>query len=90
MSGDKKIAFILNEYFLKNIDNSARKNIQKINRTRNRLIHFGKKTEQVDYEEMEMFIRITEQLVAIIFGLSPSNLFNSFERLNFFLNGYKK
>lgn len=90
MSGDKKIAFILNEYFLKNIDDTARKNIQKINKTRNRLIHFGKKTEQIDYKEMEMFIRLTEQLIAIILELSPSNIFNSFERLDTFLKGCKK
>jgi len=85
MSGDKKIAFILKEYFLKNIDELARKNIQRIGRTRNRLIHYGKKTEQIDYEEMEMFIRITEQLMAIILELNPSNLFNSFEGLADFL-----
>ncbi|MDP4008292.1 MAG: hypothetical protein Q8P68_03825 [Candidatus Peregrinibacteria bacterium] len=90
MSGDKKIAFILNEYFLKNIDETARKNIQKINKTRNRLIHFGKKTEQIDYDEMVMFIRLTEQLIAIIFELSPSNIFNSFEALDKFLAGKKK
>lgn len=84
MSGDKKIAFILNEYFLKNIDDIARKNIQKINKTRNRLIHFGKKTEQIDYKEMEMFIGLTEQLMAIILDLYPSNIFNSFERLDAF------
>ena len=46
MNGDKKIAFILKEYFLKSINDSARENIQKINKTRNRLIHFGKKTER--------------------------------------------
>ncbi len=90
MSGDKKIAFILNEYFLKNIDNTARKNIQKINKTRNRLIHFGKKTEQIDYKEMGMFIRLTEQLIAIILELSPSNIFNSFEDLDNFLTKKKK
>ena len=90
MSGDKKIAFILKEYFLKNIDETARKNIQKINKTRNRLIHFGKKTEQIDHEEMEMFIRLTEQLIAIILELSPSNIFNSFEKLDDFLKGRKK
>lgn len=90
MSGDKKIAFILNQYFLKNIDDTARKNIQKINKTRNRLIHFGKKTEQIDYKEMEMFIRLTEQLIAIILKLSPSNIFNSFESLDNFLSGKKK
>ncbi len=90
MSGDKKIAFILKEYFLKNINNSARKNIQKINKTRNRLVHFGKKTEHIDYKEMEMFIRLTEQLIAIMLELSPSNIFNSFERLDSFLKRRKK
>ncbi|MFA7245015.1 MAG: HEPN domain-containing protein [Candidatus Magasanikbacteria bacterium] len=85
MSGDKKIAFILNEYFLKEINDIARKNIQKINKTRNRLVHFGKKTEQIDYKEMEMFIRLTEQLIATILELSPSNIFNSFEALDSFL-----
>lgn len=90
MSGDKKIAFILNEYFLKSINDTARKNIQKINKTRNRLIHFGKKTEQIDYKEMEMFIRLTEQLIAIILELSPSNIFNSFEDLDNFLTSKKK
>jgi hypothetical protein len=89
MSGDKKIAFILNEYFLKSIDDTVRKNIQKINKTRNRLVHFGKKTEQIDYKEMEMFIRLTEQLIAVILELSPSNIFNSFEALDSFLT-YKK
>lgn len=90
MSGDKKIAFILNEYFLKNIDETSRKNIQRINKTRNRLIHFGRKTEQIDYKEMEMFIRLTEQLIAIILELSPSNIFNSFEALDNFLTCKKK
>ena len=90
MSGDKKICFILKEYFLKNIDQTARKNIQKINKTRNRLVHFGKKTEQTDYTEMEMFIRLTEQLVAITLDLSPSNIFNSFEGLDSFLKNCKK
>lgn len=85
MGGDKKISFILNTYFLKEIDNVARKNIQRINKTRNRLVHFGKKTEEVDIKEMEMFTRLTEQLMAIVLGLAPSNVFNSFEALDSFL-----
>ncbi len=85
MSGDKKISFILNRYFLKNIDENARRNIKRISGTRNRLVHFGKKTEEVNYKEMEMFIRLTEQLIAIVLGLAPSNDFNSFERLDNFL-----
>lgn len=90
MSGDKKIAFILNQYFLKAIDESARKNIQRINKTRNRLVHFGIKTDQVDTKEMEMFIRLTEQLIAVVLELSPSNVFNSFEKLDSFLKGKGK
>lgn len=89
MSGDKKIAFILNHYFLKDIDAHARQNIERINRTRNRIIHYGVKTENVDLEEMELFIRLTEQLVAIILELLPSNIFNSFEKLEGFLSNSK-
>ena len=88
MSGDKKISFIFNKFFLKNIDDTARKNIQRINKNRNRLVHFGKKTERVDISEMQMFIRLTEQLIAIILGLVPSNVFNSGERLNDFLKNH--
>ena len=39
---------------------------------------------------MEMFIRLTEQLIAIILELSPSNIFNSFEDLDNFLSEKKK
>lgn len=90
MGGDKKIAFILNHYFLKKLDSTSRKNIQRINQTRNRLIHFGIKTKQIDYEEIQMFIRLTEQLMAIILELSPSNVFNSFEKLESFLKEKNK
>ncbi len=85
MSGDKKISYIFHTFFLKSLDAQSQKNIQRINKTRNRLIHFGRKTDAVDYKEMEMFIRLTEQLIAIILGLSPSNAFNSFESLDKFL-----
>ncbi len=90
ISADKKIAFILKEYFLKNINDTARKNIQKIKNTRNSIVHFGKKTEEIDYKEMEMFIRLTEQLMAIILELRPTNTFNSFEKLDSFLKVVKK
>lgn len=79
MSADKKISFILKTYFLRKIDEDVRKNIKRITKTRNRLIHFWRKTDHVDYKEIETFIRLTEQLMAIILWLSPSNCFNSFE-----------
>lgn len=90
MSGDNKISFIINYYFLKNIDEKARKNIKKITQTRNRLIHFWKKTEQIRIKDMELFIRLTEQLMAIILWLRPSNAFNSFEEFDKFLKEESK
>lgn len=84
-SGDKKIAFILNKYLLVSIDDVARGEIKRIARARNRLVHFGPIPENVDYEEMEMFIRLTEQIVAIVLRLEPSNAFNSLDRLKEFL-----
>ncbi|MEK7073149.1 MAG: HEPN domain-containing protein [Patescibacteria group bacterium] len=85
IGADNRISFILSQFFLKSIDNTARTNIRRIVKTRNRLVHFGKKTDQVDVKEMNMFIRLTEQLLAIVLGLSPSNAFNSFEALDKFL-----
>lgn len=85
LSGYEKIAFILNEYFIINLDEKAKKEISRLAKTRNRIIHFGMKKDNTDYKEMEMFIRLTEQLMAIILGLQPSNAFNSTERLQSFL-----
>ncbi|MFA6255094.1 MAG: hypothetical protein WC675_03630 [Patescibacteria group bacterium] len=86
LGGDRKIAYILNKYFNKKIDKRALANIKQLAKSRNRLVHFGKKTNDVTNEEKEMFIRLTEQLIALILGLEPSNIFNSLEKLNSFLN----
>lgn len=85
IGGDRKIAYILNKYFGINIDENGRRNIRRITKSRNKLVHFGKKMENVSTQEKEMFVRLTEQLIAIILGLAPSNAFNSFERLDDFL-----
>lgn len=85
LGGDKKIAFILDHYFKTAIDNKGKKNLCRLTKSRNRLVHFGKKMENVDNKEKEMFIRLTEQLIALILGLKPSNVLNSFEKLNEFL-----
>jgi len=88
-SGDKKIAFILHRYLLVEINNVARAEIKRITKARNRLIHFGPIPDNVDLEEMQMFIRLTEQLMAIVLGLEPSNALNSFDHLQNFLKGKK-
>ncbi len=81
MSGDKKVSFILNKYLLVDIDEKARKEVKRITQARNRLIHYGIKPDNVDLKEMELIIRLTEQIMAIVLKLQPSNAFNSVERL---------
>lgn len=83
--GEKKVGFILEKYLLKKLDGDARANIRRINAARNRLVHYGKKTEDIDSDDMDLFIRLTEQVMAIVLELAPSNAFNSFERLDTFL-----
>lgn len=88
ISGDKKIAFILHRYFLVEIDNIAREAIQgRITRARNRIIHFGPIPDNVDLEDMIMFIRLTDQLMALALRLEPSNALNSLNHLQRFLEG---
>lgn len=86
-SGDKKIAYIMNRYLLLQIDDAARKQVRRLTGARNRLIHFGAIPTDVDINEMKMFIRTTEQIMAIILRLTPSNAFNTIERLQSFLRG---
>ena len=82
ISGYEKISYIVSEYFLKSFDSKAKKQIDQLVLTRNRIVHYGIKPENTDYGEMKMFIRLTERLVAIILGLEPSNAFNSKEWLD--------
>jgi hypothetical protein len=89
LSGYEKISFILSEYFLISLDDKAKQEIGKLARTRNRIVHYGMKADDIDYKEMEMFIRLTEQLMAMILELQPSNVFNSTEKLKDFLSGKK-
>ena len=89
INGDKKIAFMLYHYFGQDINDFARGRIKRITKARNRLVHFGPIPENVDLNEIEMFIRLTEQLMSIVLGLEPSNALNSFDRLQNFLKRKK-
>jgi hypothetical protein len=86
LSGYEKLSFILDQYFLVKIDNKAKQEISRLAKTRNRIVHYGK-IANTDSKEMELFIRLTEQLVALILGLQPSNIFNTAEKLQEFLKG---
>jgi len=83
-----KVAFLLVEYALEGeINELSRKRIKSLADIRNRLVHFGRFPEQsLVHEDAELFIRLTEFIIAKILGLSPSNLFNTMERLEEFLN----
>ncbi len=80
-----KIAFILEKYFQISISDTARKEVIRIKKARHALSHFGKIPSSVEIKEMELFIRLTEQVIAAILGLTPSNTFNSREGLDKFL-----
>ena len=70
------------------IDKHSRIQIRRLAETRNRLVHFGKfpELDQV-HKDAELFIQLTESLIARILGLIPSNVLNTKERTNeFFMN----
>ena len=92
MSSTEKISFLLVKFALiGEIDSASRKRIEALAKIRNRLIHFGRFPEhETVHDDASLFIRLTEFIVAKTLGLSPSNLFNTVEKLEFFLNGSKK
>ena len=81
MPGDKKIAYILNKYLLITINNATRKAIKKMAKARNKIIHYGTIPDNIDLKELNTMVGLTEQIIAIILGLKPSNIFNSMESL---------
>jgi hypothetical protein len=87
LDASEKIAFILTEFALKGeINDQSRKRIKSLAEIRNRLIHFGRFPERDEvYDDAVLFIRLTEFVIAKILGLSPSNVFNTTEKLEKFL-----
>lgn len=84
----EKISFILVRFALAGeIDNASRKKIESLAEIRNRLIHFGKFPERGEvHDDAVLFVRLTEFIIAKALDLSPSNLFNTLEKLEEFLN----
>jgi hypothetical protein len=88
LSSVEKVSFILVRYALVGeIDNYSRNKIESLAAIRNRLIHFGRFPEHGKvHDDAILFIRLTEFVIAKILGLSPSNVFNTVERLEEFLS----
>jgi hypothetical protein len=83
----EKIGFLLFEFILngKNSEHT-KKRIETLSKIRNRLVHFGRFPEkEAVIDDAILFIRLTEQIVAKTLELSPSNLFNTMEKLEEFL-----
>ncbi len=91
ISSAEKISFLLVKYALKGeIDNTSRTRIQSLSEIRNKLIHFGRFPERDKVnEEADLFVRLTEFVIAKILELSPSNVFNTVEKLEDFLSEIK-
>jgi len=86
LNSTEKIAFLLVEYALKgNINKNEKNRIESLVKTRNRLVHFGHVPEGSSADDATLFIRLTEFIIAKIFGLEPSNVFNTMEGLETFL-----
>lgn len=85
IEGKVKISYLLTTYFDITLNSKSRREINRIAKARNRLVHYGQKPENVDYKEMDLFIRATECLICKTLELEPSNLFNTNEKLASFL-----
>ena len=87
----EKVAFILTEFALKGeIDDQSRERIKSLVDIRNRSIHSGRFPERdAVHDDAVLFIRLTEFVIAKILGLSPSNVFNTTEKMEKFLSHIK-
>ncbi|MBU0705643.1 hypothetical protein KJ657_03995 [Patescibacteria group bacterium] len=85
-SGSEKIAYILTEYFVHELDSNAHKEISKLKDARDRIIHFGKRPTTINLEDMGLFIHATECLVAKTLELNPSQIYDVDKRLAKFLH----
>jgi len=92
MSSVEKISFILVKFALTGeINNASRKKIEALAEIRNRLIHFGRFPERESVrDDAILFIHLTEFVIAKILGLSPSNVFNTIENLEKYLDKIRK
>ena len=87
IDASEKISYVLTTYGLKGeIDNKSRERINSLVEVRNRLVHFGSFPIRSDaYTDAVLFMELTEFVLAKIFGLLPSGVFNTTEKLEKFL-----
>ena len=88
LAAKEKIAFILTKYGLRQrIDDADRSSVKRLTKIRNALTHDGSFEQEEDTKAADLFIRLTEFVIAKILGLEPSKVFSQKERLDRFGRG---
>jgi len=88
MNVREKIRFILTEYGLRDkISKHDEKSVNRLTLVRHRLTHDGTFEKDDDIKAADLFIRLTEFVIAKILGLEPSDVFSPRERLDRFGRG---
>jgi hypothetical protein len=86
-----KIAFLLTEYKIKDsVEKKDRKGLERFAKIRNHLVHTGSFPNKRAHEGAELFIRVTERLVAQILGLTPSDVLGTLTKFDAFLSGEQR
>lgn len=81
----ERMTYVLKTYFYPALTSEADSHIERLARARHRIVHFGQKPDDISYQDLELFVRATESLVAKILNLQPSNVRNTSERLSRFI-----
>jgi hypothetical protein len=79
---NKKIDFVLTEYFKISTTIPSKQVVDKLAKARHRVVHFGKNPSNLTGKEVVTFIRATEALVAMTLNLESSNVLNYKEKLD--------
>ncbi len=92
LAAKEKIAFMLVKFALREgLKDGEKKRLEELVGIRNRLIHYGQLPEKSTvYHDAEVFIHMTEFIVAKSLGIEPSNVFNTIERFEDFLQNKSK
>lgn len=88
LAAKEKIAFLLTKYGLRQrINDADRSSVKRLTKIRNALTHEGSFVQEEDTKAADLFIRLTEFVIAKILGLEPSDVFSPKERLDRFGRG---
>jgi len=83
----EKISHILQRYGVRqSVPAAHEQKLKELVKMRNLLVHDGRLPSEDSQEVADIFVRLTEMILAVILGLSPSNVFSAEERFDRFLN----